>query len=86
MKKNKYFFYMVRCADGSLYSGITTELERRVTEHNSSIKGAKYTRIKRPVTLVYSERFPTRSEAQKREYQVKSYSKKQKEQLIHAQV
>ena len=77
---------MVRCADGSLYSGITTELERRVTEHNSSIKGAKYTRIKRPVTLVYSERFPTRSEAQKREYQVKSYSKKQKEQLIHAQV
>ena len=66
-----YFVYMVRCADNTLYTGIAKELQRRVDEHNSSDKGAKYTRARRPVTLVYSESFPDRSTASKREYDIK---------------
>ncbi len=66
-----YFVYIVRCADTSLYTGIATELERRIEEHNISDKGAKYTRTRRPVTLVYSETYPDRSSASKREYEIK---------------
>ena len=62
---------MVQCADSSLYTGITTELERRVKEHNESEKGAKYTKVRRPVYLVYSEKHPDRSTASKREYEIK---------------
>ena len=62
---------MVQCADNSLYTGITTELERRVKEHNESEKGAKYTKVRRPVYLVYSEKHPDRSTASKREYEIK---------------
>ncbi len=66
-----YYVYIVECADKTLYTGVTTELERRVEEHNSSKKGAKYTRIRRPVKLVYSEIYPDRSSASKREYVIK---------------
>ena len=66
-----YYVYIVRCADDTLYTGIATELERRIKEHNSSEKGAKYTRVRRPVTLVYSEEYPDRSSASKREYEIK---------------
>ena len=66
-----YFVYIVECADGTLYTGISTELERRIQEHNTSEKGAKYTRIRRPVKLVYSESYPNRSSASKREYEIK---------------
>ena len=66
-----YYVYMVQCADSSLYTGITTELERRVKEHNESKKGAKYTKVRRPVYLVYSEKHPDRSTASKREYEIK---------------
>ena len=66
-----YYVYMVECADNTLYTGIATELERRIEEHNSSEKGAKYTRVRRPVTLVYSEEHPDRSSASKREYAIK---------------
>jgi len=66
-----YYVYIVKCADETLYTGIATELERRVDEHNGSDKGAKYTRIRRPVTLVYSEKYPDRSSASKREYEIK---------------
>ena len=66
-----YFVYMLKCADGTFYTGIATELKRRVDEHNSSDKGAKYTRSRRPVTLVYSEIHPDRSSASKREYEIK---------------
>jgi len=66
-----YYVYIVECADKTLYTGIATELARRVEEHNSSEKGAKYTRVRRPVTLVYSEKYPNRSEASKREYEIK---------------
>lgn len=66
-----YFVYILKCADDTLYTGITTELERRIKEHNSSDKGAKYTRVRRPVRLVYSEKYPNRSAASKREYEIK---------------
>jgi len=66
-----YFVYMVKCADNTFYTGIATELERRIEEHNSSEKGAKYTRTRRPVELVYSEEHPDRSSASKREYEIK---------------
>ena len=66
-----YFVYILKCADETLYTGISTELERRIEEHNSSDKGAKYTRVRRPVRLVYSEEYPDRSSASKREYVIK---------------
>jgi len=74
---------MVRCVDETLYTGITTDLERRLDEHNNSEKGAKYTRARRPVTLVYSEELKSRSEASKREYFIKhKMSRKEKLSLI----
>jgi putative endonuclease len=66
-----YFVYMLKCSDDTFYTGIATELERRINEHNSSDKGAKYTRTRRPVSLVYSEKYPDRSSASKREYEIK---------------
>lgn len=74
---------MVQCADSSLYTGITTELERRVKEHNESQKGAKYTKVRRPVHLVYSEKYADRSSASKREYEIKKkMSREEKLKLI----
>lgn len=66
-----YHVYMLRCADGTLYTGIATELERRIEEHNHSSKGAKYTKCRRPVVLVYSEIHADRSSASRREYEIK---------------
>ena len=78
-----YFVYILKCADETLYTGIATELERRVEEHNGSDKGAKYTRVRRPVTLVYSEKYPNRSAASKREYEIKKkMSRAEKLELI----
>ena len=78
-----YFVYIVQCADNTLYTGIATELERRIKEHNESDKGAKYTRVRRPVSLVYSESYPDRSTASRREYEIKKkMSRKQKLNLI----
>ena len=78
-----YYVYMVRCADDTLYTGIATELERRIEEHNSSEKGAKYTRVRRPVQLVYQEEYPDRSSASKREYEIKKkMTRKEKLELI----
>jgi len=65
-----WHFYILRCADGSLYSGITTDLERRVREHNAGAAGARYTRGRRPVSLAYSERLPDRAQALRREHAV----------------
>lgn len=82
---DRYHVYIVKCADETLYTGITTELERRIGEHNSSDKGAKYTRVRRPVTLVYSEAYPNRSLASKREYEIKKkMSRVQKLKLIES--
>jgi len=78
-----YFVYILKCADETLYTGIATELERRVEEHNDSDKGAKYTRVRRPVRLVYSEEYPDRSAASKREYEIKKkMSRAEKLELI----
>jgi putative endonuclease len=78
-----YYVYIVECSDGTLYTGIATELERRIEEHNSSDKGAKYTRARRPVELVYSEEYSDRSSALKREYYIKKKMNRQKKlQLI----
>ncbi len=66
-----YYVYILKCADETLYTGITTEINRRIEEHNTSGKGAKYTRARRPVLLVYSEEYLDRSSASKREYEIK---------------
>ena len=80
-----YYVYMVKCADNTLYTGISTELERRIEEHNDSDKGAKYTRVRRPVRLVYSEEHPNRSAASKREYEIKKkMSRAEKLKLIES--
>lgn len=78
-----YYVYIVECVDTTLYTGIATELERRIDEHNTSGKGAKYTRARRPVKLVYSEEYSDRSTASKREYEIKKkMSRIQKLKLI----
>lgn len=78
-----YFFYIVRCSDNSLYSGITNNLQRRVEEHNSgTYKSAKYTRSRKPVRLVYHEQYESRQQAMKREAEIKKWHKTKKEQLI----
>jgi len=79
-----YSIYILKCSDETLYTGITTDVERRVNEHNTSQKGAKYTKLRRPVELVYSENAENRSEASKREYAIKQLSRLQKMELIHA--
>lgn len=81
LKKEKCYTYMVRCADQSLYTGWTNHLEQRVAAHNSG-HGAKYTKSRRPVTLVYYEVFENRRDAMRREYAIKQLSKKEKEQLV----
>jgi putative endonuclease len=83
IRKNKdWWVYIVKCSDGSLYTGITTELERRISEHNDSIKGAKYTRTRRPIYLVHSETHHDRSTASKRESYIKNLSRNEKLKLI----
>ena len=73
-----WFVYILKCADGTFYTGITTEVSRRVKEHNSSILGAKYTRGRRPVKLVCVRRKKTKSSAAKEECRIKSMTKKEK--------
>ena len=80
--KNKWKVYIVECADGTYYTGITTNTERRLLEHNYSFKSAKYTRSRRPVRLVYEETVASRSEASKREYSIKKMKRKDKSILI----
>lgn len=78
-----WFVYLLRCADNSLYAGITTDINRRLLEHNNSNKlGAKYTRVRRPVNLAYAESVINRQEASCREYQLKKLTKSAKEKLV----
>ncbi len=76
-----YYVYILRCGDGSLYTGITTDVSRRVAVHNAG-KGAKYTRSRLPVTLVYQESQPDKSAALKRELEIKGFTRAQKLRLI----
>ena len=81
-----WFVYVVRCSDDSLYCGTTTDVTRRVGEHNTSPKGAKYTRSRRPVTLVQSWSMRDRSEAVKAEIRFKALSKSEKEDAVRARL
>lgn len=82
MKEKKFFVYMLRCSDNSLYTGYTVDsVKKRVQVHNDSA-GAKYTRSRLPVKLVYYEEAESRSHALKRELQIKKLTKKEKEELI----
>ena len=74
----KYSVYILKCADGTLYVGSTTDVKRRLDEHNSSPKGAKYTKARRPVQLMHAEIFENRSAAQKREAVLKKLTRKEK--------
>lgn len=76
-----YYCYILRCADGTLYTGTTTDLTRRLEEHNQG-KGARYTAPRRPVQLVWNDEFPNRSLAQRREAEIKRWSREEKEALI----
>jgi len=82
IQNNIWTVYFLRCNDNSLYTGITTDITRRLYQHNNTKLGAKYTRARRPVTLVYSESAIDKSAASKREYQLRTLTKKQKETLV----
>lgn len=78
-----YYLYILKCGDGTFYTGITTDLSRRVAEHNGEkISGAKYTAGRRPVSLVYSKKFKTRSLASKEESRIKNLRREAKLDLI----
>jgi predicted GIY-YIG superfamily endonuclease len=76
-----WYVYMLGCADGSLYTGITTDLNRRCKQHNDGT-ASRYTRSRRPVRLVYRETHPDRSQASKREAAIKALSRREKESMI----
>jgi putative endonuclease len=75
------YTYIVQCSDGSLYTGWTNDLDKRIAAHNAG-KGAKYTKTRRPVRLIYYETFETKQEAMSREYHLKQLTRAQKEALI----
>ena len=75
------YTYILKCKDGSLYTGWTNDLEQRVAAHNTG-KGAKYTKARRPVELVYFEEFETKEQAMKREYAIKQMARKDKLELV----
>lgn len=77
----KHYIYILRCADDSFYTGYTTDPERRTKVHNTG-KGAKYTRSRRPVELIYTEEFDNKVDAQRREYAIKQLTRTEKEKLI----
>lgn len=82
----KWFVYIVKCKDGSLYTGITTDIKRRIKEHNSNnVKGARSLRGRRPVQLVYTESYETQSQARTREAEIKKWKREQKIKLIENQ-
>jgi len=81
-----YFIYLLRCKDSSLYCGYTNNLTKRIHEHNHSNLGAKYTKNRRPVELVYYEEFDSKSKALKREKEIKKLGKISKEKLVKSSI
>lgn len=79
-----YFVYILKCSDSTLYTGIAKDVNKRVAEHNTSKKGAKYTKMRRPVELLYAEKSEDRSSASKRERAIKKLSREKKLNLIYA--
>jgi putative endonuclease len=82
MDKDIWYVYMVRCSDETLYTGITNDLEKRIEAHNSGKNGARYTRSRGPVKLVYSEEAGTKSAAAKLEYKIKKMTREKKMKLV----
>ncbi len=80
--EKRYHLYMVRCADDTLYTGITVDVTRRVREHNTSKLGSKYTRARRPVQLVFAQEFTDRASASKEEARIKALRREEKEEMI----
>lgn len=78
-----WYIYIVECADNTLYTGITTDVIRREEEHNSSDKWAKFTKMRRPVKIVFSQKCEDRSDASKKEYAIKKLTRKQKIEIIN---
>ncbi len=78
-----HYVYIVKCADGTYYTGYTNNLKRRIEQHNQG-EGAKYTKGRRPVELVYSKEFDSKSEAMKREYKIKQLTRQKKIELVNA--
>lgn len=81
-----WYVYILKCSDSTLYTGVTTDIERRFREHKEGKTGAKYTRGRFPLEVVYTETCASRSEAQKREAVIKKLTKKEKELLAKSQV
>ena len=79
-----WFVYILRCCDGTLYTGVTDDVQRRLAAHRAG-KGAKYTRGRGPLELVYTQEQPDKSTALRREFQIKKLTRPQKERLISAQ-
>ncbi|HZG60903.1 MAG TPA: GIY-YIG nuclease family protein [Anoxybacillus sp.] len=79
--ENDHYFYVVECSDGSYYAGYINNLSARIRRHNEG-KGAKYTRSRTPVKLIFSRKYPTKREALQAEYRFKQLSRKEKEQFI----
>ena len=77
-----YYTYIVECADTSLYTGCTNNLSLRLSQHNNSKKGARYTKIRRPVKLIYFEKFKTLAEGRQREAEIKRLKREEKLRLI----
>lgn len=78
----KYYLYILRCSDNSLYCGIAKDIDKRLKEHQSGKKGSKYLRSKKPFKLVYSEKYKDKKTAMQREFEVKSWPKSKKESFI----
>ena len=83
---NKWFVYIVECADGTLYTGITTDLDRRLLEHNYGSRSAKYTRSRRPVKLIWHIEVENRSQASKKEARIKKMARANKLQMINKKI
>ena len=77
-----WYVYILECADQTLYTGVTNDLKRRIAEHNAKDSKTKYTRVRQPVRLVYSENTTDKNSALKREYELKKFSRAEKQQLI----
>ena len=82
MPNDSWFVYILRCSDNTLYTGVARDPQKRLQQHNHGNKGAKYTRARRPVELVYQESAKDRSAAQQREYRIRQLSAAQKRELI----
>ena len=78
-----WYLYVLRCSDNTMYTGVTTDINRRLDEHNTGSRGAKYTRKRLPVKLIYWVAFSDQSSAQKAEYKFKKMTRKQKEKIIY---